>query len=119
MATEHSVSELVLRWQELRQQGQPASAEEMCDNDPELLDELKRRLRALAFMEAFLGEARPGVATTPERVTPTTDPLNPDPRQTVPDGRPQRDQPGAPEAGAETFLPGYQIQGELGKGGMG
>jgi serine/threonine protein kinase len=51
---ETDVSELLLRWQESRQTGQPASAEEVCSARPELLAELKRRIAALQAMQQRL-----------------------------------------------------------------
>jgi tetratricopeptide (TPR) repeat protein/tRNA A-37 threonylcarbamoyl transferase component Bud32 len=55
MSNPPSVSALVLRWQELREQGQVVSAEELCAGCPELLDDVKRQLQALASMSCFLG----------------------------------------------------------------
>src|SRR5262245_34681565 len=77
---------LLLRWEELVEQGQPASPEELCRDCPELLDELSRLVRALARMREALG---------------TTAPEDPGPVGDVPS------------------VPGYQIEGELGRGGMG
>ena len=51
---------LLLRWEELVEQGRPASPEELCRDCPELLDELSRRVRALARMREALGVAKPG-----------------------------------------------------------
>jgi tetratricopeptide (TPR) repeat protein len=55
MANASSVNELVLHWQELREQGRAASAEELCADRPELLDEFRRQIEALVSMEQFLG----------------------------------------------------------------
>jgi serine/threonine protein kinase len=49
------LSELVLRWQELRGRGRNVTAEELCAGRPELLDDLRSHLAALAEMEKFLG----------------------------------------------------------------
>ncbi len=54
MTPETDVSELLLRWQESRQIGQPLSAEEVCSTRPELLAELKRRIAALQAMQQRL-----------------------------------------------------------------
>jgi tetratricopeptide (TPR) repeat protein/serine/threonine protein kinase len=64
MAKEYSVSELLLRWQGLRDQGQIISAEELCAGCPELLDDLRRQIQALLSMEQFLGTA-PGECLEP------------------------------------------------------
>jgi tRNA A-37 threonylcarbamoyl transferase component Bud32 len=47
MPSDQQVSELLLRWEELRAQGQRVAAEELCRDCPELLPEIKRRLEAL------------------------------------------------------------------------
>src|SRR5215831_3503428 len=49
------LSNLLLRWQELRQQGQNPAAEELCASRPHLLEELQRQIEALQSMEAILG----------------------------------------------------------------
>src|SRR5262245_64983473 len=76
---------LLLRWEELVEQGRPASPEELCRDCPELLDELGRRVRALARMQGALDTAPEGHA----------------------------------EAGSGPAVPGYELLGELGRGGMG
>jgi hypothetical protein len=89
MANAPSVSELVLRWQELRERGQTVSAAELCGECPELLDDVKGRLEALQSMERFLGTAGEPPAGEAE---------------TIPAG---------------TQLGDYRIGGRLGAGGMG
>ena len=42
-----TVSELLLRWEELRAVGRPVSAEELCGDRPELVEEVRRQIRAL------------------------------------------------------------------------
>src|SRR5437870_5038396 len=55
MPDEASVDDLVCRWRMLRGCGQTPSVEDLCADCPDLLDECRRRLQALASMEAFLG----------------------------------------------------------------
>jgi eukaryotic-like serine/threonine-protein kinase len=68
MSNKSSASALVLRWQELRQQGQDVSAAELCAHCPELLDDVKRHIHVLASMNSFLGISSgetPGTSSAP------------------------------------------------------
>jgi serine/threonine-protein kinase len=103
MATEPSLADLVSRWQELHRQGKPASPEEVCAGCPERVEELKRHLQAVGAMEGFLkagGSTLEGHAFPPPGAEdPTGD---------------------NPEAGSlPREIAGYEILGELGRGGMG
>jgi serine/threonine-protein kinase len=104
MATGTDLSELLLRWQELRRQGQRPAPEELCADCPGLVEELRQQVRALESMEHFLGLGN-GVDGPVAHTTDTpTDP---------------GDNGGGP-AGLERFSsPGYQILGVLAQGGMG
>ena len=56
MSDETRLNELLLRWEELREQGQAApSAEQLCADCPELAEELCRRIRDLERVDAWLG----------------------------------------------------------------
>jgi hypothetical protein len=98
------VTELVLRWLELREQRPVVTAEEVCAGCPERLDEVRQRLTELGALEAFLrtraDERRPESSTMSE-----TCPLPGSPGRTAPG-------PGA-------TIPGYELLGEVGHGGMG
>lgn len=108
MNTNERVLDLLVRWEELRDAGQVVSPEELCRDCPELLQALVERLASLQSMnevlqsdrEAATGQAPPpGLrATTPANVTVSH-------QETGPDAPPR--------------LPGYEILGELGRGGMG
>src|SRR5436309_3145449 len=109
MRNERTVTELALRWLELRQQGQSVSASELCAGSPELLDDLEKRIEALASMEAFLGVEPPtvprgGTVADSEPWTPARRP-----EETLTDG----------PAGALPLVPWYDILAVLGRGGMG
>src|SRR5262245_15625771 len=91
------VSELLLRWQELRQAGRRVSADELCSDRPELVEELREQMAAFESMEAVLG-LNPDSATASET-----------PCDTESQTRPL-------DAHA---IPGYELLGVLGHGGMG
>ena len=92
-----SVADLLLRWQELRAQGQPPAAEELCADNPELAGELRQRLAALEAMEAALGVG-PNTESDPQAAAP----------EPADNGSPPL-----------VELPGYEILGVLNRGGMG
>src|SRR5262245_39465337 len=54
MSKTAQLDELLLRWQELRQQGQSLSVDQLCSDCPELADEVKRQVQALLSMEDLL-----------------------------------------------------------------
>src|SRR5262249_45273898 len=93
------VEDLLLRWEELSERGESVTPEELCRDCPELLDELRRRVRALQALNPAL-DAAGGPPTADARAPPAgTDPRSP--------------------AARATAVPGYEILGELGRGGMG
>jgi serine/threonine protein kinase len=53
--TTEPVSELLLRWQDLRDEGQKPSVEQLCADCPELAEALRARIRAVQAMEGILG----------------------------------------------------------------
>jgi hypothetical protein len=61
MAADDRLTDLLLQWEELREQGRPVSAEELCRDCPELLDEVRRRLR---FLDAVRPDCEPAPGTT-------------------------------------------------------
>ncbi len=61
MSTAGHISELLLQWEEARERGQDLSAEELCRDCPEHLDEVRRRLEALRAVNQLLSSA-PGEA---------------------------------------------------------
>jgi serine/threonine protein kinase len=93
------LSDLLLRWQELRQLGQTPAIDELCARCPELVDELSRQIRAIESMEAILGLdglQNPANKTGPEAAA-------------------------GDLANAADFptIPGYEFLGVLDQGGMG
>jgi eukaryotic-like serine/threonine-protein kinase len=71
MADDGRVAELLLRWEELHEQGREVSAEELCRDCPECREELARRIHALEVM-AWVQQA-PEAAAPPADGPPSTD----------------------------------------------
>jgi hypothetical protein len=55
MSTDPRVSDLLLRWEELCEEGRPAPLEELCRDCPDLLPELRRRVRGLLTLRGHAG----------------------------------------------------------------
>lgn len=92
MSDAEPISELLLRWDELREQGRDVTAAELCRDCPDLAPELARRIDALRAVYCV-----PNVAAGSEA--------------TLTDG------PAGPVRRVE--IPGYEILETLGSGGMG
>jgi serine/threonine-protein kinase len=60
------IDELLLRWEEAREQGRPLAVEGLCADCPELADELQRRIQALSAVDKVLeaAELLPASAAT-------------------------------------------------------
>ncbi len=59
MAAEPRVQELLLQWEELREEGQSVSAAELCKDCPEFLEEVGRQI---AVLEGMAWMERPSLA---------------------------------------------------------
>ena len=96
-----TLDDAVRRWQTLRGQGKTAAVDDLCPDCPETTADLTARLRAVASMAAFLGiDPEPGPEDTQSGAG-------------HPTASPRRC------AAGPTAVPGYEVLGELGQGGMG
>jgi serine/threonine protein kinase len=103
MSQESRLLDLVVRWEELRAGGREVSAEELCRDCPELIEELEVSLRALDGMNAALETGQPPADGRAGRTEVLTQP--------PPICDPVRE--------AWPVIPQYEILEELGRGGMG
>ncbi len=105
MARDGQLSRLLLQWLGARQEGRSVSAEELCADCPDLAEALERHLRLVGA--SIPAEANGAAATPASSSAPTTRSSS-----DVEHGLP----PGSVPLPA---VPGYQIVGVLGRGGMG
>jgi hypothetical protein len=102
------LSELLQRWHEGRELGQPVSVEELCAGCPELAADLRRHIEAGQRLErmADLANSTPDTSA-PCEVSPSTQGLAP--------SKPTHE----PARGGLPVVPGYEELSWLGGGGMG
>jgi hypothetical protein len=107
MTDEERLEDLLDRWEQSRADGSRPTPEELCRDCPELLETFRERLRRLARLDGFLQDG-----TTPPGAPSTVNwPFSP---QGTPSDKPlQSEEPTLPA------VPGYEVLGVLGRGGMG
>ncbi|MBM4070880.1 MAG: serine/threonine-protein kinase [Planctomycetes bacterium] len=114
--------DLLLGWQQGREQGRTITPEELCRDCPELLDEVKEQLRDLKSLQQFLGQASGEQASSNcvRDALESTRSAAPPPDQSEPAAE-QRDQRAAAVAGASLpeRIGRYRVERVLGRGGFG
>ncbi len=98
MTQETRLQELLSLWEQRLQQGENPTAADLCRECPDLAVELERWMRAVRTGDRVADAAQAPTAPQPSETTPGE--ASPAPRQ-------------APD------VPGYEVLGELGRGGMG
>ena len=63
MGTETRIDDLINRWEEMRERGTPLTIEELCAHCPELVAEVRHRIRALRAVDSALDIEVHGPAT--------------------------------------------------------
>ena len=110
-----TVDDLLRRWQRLQERGKSATVADLCADCPENAAELQERLQAVASMMSLLGleaESGPiGSISTAHGMLERSSP-------TVEEERSELDADTAGPA-RRVRIPGYEVLGELGRGGMG
>src|SRR5262249_52046257 len=108
MSADPRLQDLMRRWEELRAGGGNVSVEELCRDCPELLAPLRERLSTLESADGTLGAGAQSVAVG-------TEPAQGQATEGLADAR----SPARPGLADRPTIPGYEILGELGRGGMG
>jgi serine/threonine-protein kinase len=101
--SEERLDELLSAWQEQQRQGRDVPAAELCHEHPDLQPELERRIEALRQLDGLAGQVA-------ETLQPPAPPC---------EGATQVAGLRAAPAGNGLCVPGYDILGTLGRGGMG
>src|SRR5262249_28762767 len=107
MTIDARLSLLLARWRQSQASGTPLPVEEVCRDCPELLPEVERRI---AVLQDGASPAEGNGARPEGRATPPSEPSGDSSGRTLPLGE---------EAAHPPAVPGFEIEGELGRGGWG
>jgi tetratricopeptide (TPR) repeat protein len=99
-----TLTDLIRRWHEQKDRGNSLTPEDLCRDCPENLPTLRAHLEAVASMLSFLSLSDSGTSGADPALPPTRQWAGP---------------AGAPSRQPAPVIPGYEILGELGRGGMG
>ena len=113
MAVNSRIVDLVLQWEELREQGQDIDPAQLCKDCPDLIEEVKKRMAALEQMRWM----QPGRAADVER--PRADTSRSDGQASTTSPPLPSERLGYELRAGDNPLPGYTLVRPLGRGGFG
>jgi predicted Ser/Thr protein kinase len=120
-SSESALADLVSLWQRRRADGQTVTPGELCRERPELLPQLEQRILALERMAELAGAIHETVTVAPKSGDGAVvhEAGTPDPWPTLPTASPGQSTPTLEALPDGPSVPGYEVLGILGKGGMG
>jgi serine/threonine protein kinase len=120
ITNESCLADLISLWQHRRVQGETVTPAELCQANPELLPELQQRIAALEHMND-LAAMHETVTVAPQSsvVSAASEAATLDPDATRPPTTLGRGMAPAEVLVDRPVVPGYEVLGVLGKGGMG
>src|SRR5689334_583150 len=110
MADSTRLADLLLRCLQLREQGQAVTPEELCRDCPELVEELKKQIEAVNSLALFLRIQ--GTSSAAQR-------KGSNEAETLDQLSPATGDAATSQTSVPPVILGYEILGELGRGGMG
>jgi WD40 repeat protein/serine/threonine protein kinase len=120
-SSESALADLVSLWQRRRAEGQAPTPTELCRDRPELLPELEQRIAAVERMADLADAIQETVTVTPasSEVSGVHEGATLDREAMLPPVSPGQVAPAVETLADGPVVPGYELLGVLGKGGMG